>query len=566
MKFFNSSSGMSLSEMVVGLALLTLMSMGGAFVLKDTKKVEVQITQQQIVDQTHQLRLQQARSLSTVSRWIGIPRRVGPGSGSNSADSRNDRQSPSPTNSQGQRRETSGGGRQNPNQTPPSQEPSQSQIQSAGPMESCFSGQARNINCSQFAVQDQIALNESPGNGITSVVRFSRNCTATACNEVVLRITTEGVDGDEQVVIRRENTVRFPGLFFGEVPRLNYACSLNNNSALGGINFSELEANCMSGPQLSCDLSAPIGDWSQSQVTSCAQMENRDCGDIGVEMGSPFLMRSRCQQARLAASLPLNPNWETGSGGPPGPPACGYSPWAVSSTGPWSVPARSCGTRVITETRSLTSGAAATCTAPLSRNTSENRPCAGGPGPSGGGGCHVCWAPDVSPNQECPELSPGEVFTVGGPPMRVLSVGSDIVTTNLGGGAQAFRCPMPPVTPTTCGSGESLLTCDIPNRNSCQAQYIASGQADWCRRAAEDLVAGNTYFCCGRNTNLRWRVLHRQDEQCFSAGGPAQYTGGGCASFRTSGPDGACSTLGEGCRYRSCVGTSLTIIDYRCGP
>lgn len=549
MTTFNSSSGMSLSEMVVGLALLTLMSLGGAFVLKDTKKVEVQITQQQLVDQTHQLRLQQARSLSTVSQWIGIPRRTGSGSESNSTD---------------RRRETPGGGRQNSTQPPPSP----SQIQSAGPMESCFSGQARNINCADYAAQDEIAINESPDSGITSLVRFSRNCNATACNEVVLRITTEGVDGDEQVVIRRENTVRFPGLFFGEVPRLNYACSLNNNSALGGINFSELEANCMSGPQLACDLSAPIGDWSQSQVTSCAQMENRDCGDIGVEMGSPFLMRSRCQQARLAASLPLNPNWETGSGGPPGPPACGYSPWTVSSTGPWSIAARSCGTRLITETRTLTSGAAATCTAPLSRNTNETRPCPGGSGPSGGGGggCHVCWAPDVSPNQECPELSPGEIFTVGGPPMRVISVGSDIITTNLGGGAQAFRCPMPPVTPTTCGPSEALLTCDIPNRSSCQAQHIASGQADWCRRAAEDLVAGNAYYCCGRNANLRWRVLLRQDEQCFSSGGPAQYTGAGCASFRTSGADGACSTLGESCRYRSCVGTSLTIVDYRCGP
>jgi hypothetical protein len=264
MKIFNSSSGMSLSEMLVGLALLTMMSLGGALVLKETKKTEVQITQRQIVDQTHQLRLQQARTLSTVSQWIGLHRPTGSGS----------------------------------------------QRQNAGPMESCFSGQARNINCAQFSVQQQIAINESPGNNITSIVRYSRNCDATACNEVVLTITTEGLDGNGQVVIRRENTVHFPGLFFGEVPRLNYACSLNNNGALGGINFSELEATCMAGPQLACDLSAPIGDWSQSPVTSCVQMESQDCGDIGVNMGSPFLMGSRCQQPRLATSLPLNPNWE----------------------------------------------------------------------------------------------------------------------------------------------------------------------------------------------------------------------------------------------------------------
>ncbi|MES2801445.1 MAG: hypothetical protein V4654_03050 [Bdellovibrionota bacterium] len=254
-KFNLNRAGYSLTGLVSGLALTSIVALAAGYVSMQTKTIEVRHDLQSSLDQAHILSLQKSRSTASIKRFLNL----------NSVDS-------------------------SANLNPGT-------INTA--LLNCLSGNGFNctsysnfteINADHFSSRSTCAIGENCV--ISSQISYRGVCDAISCSSIDVRISSNisGIDSNKYSFQQRLTTVNYPRLVFSGKANINFSCA--NTGVIIGINLQNLRAICGTAAANNCTNDAPLSNYNLSSTSggsNCPGLVSNTCargtGRLGLFAG-----------------------------------------------------------------------------------------------------------------------------------------------------------------------------------------------------------------------------------------------------------------------------------------
>lgn len=228
-----SQHGMSLIQVLVGLAILSIVGFSAAHLSGDAKRMEVFSDMSSSVNQIHLLSIQKTRNLNALKIKMDAEAGV--------------------------------------------------DLSATSPLSRCLAGFG--LACTGFNMASYDELNwtethELPHNlDLESKVSYRISCaSATSCELIHIKIQTNSTPGNQ---FTRTTDIRVAGTFIGERPQIAFNCA--GTSAPGqfvtGVNFQNRQASC-GGMNLvaNCTATQAVTDFDTGDTTpDCVNLANRDC-------------------------------------------------------------------------------------------------------------------------------------------------------------------------------------------------------------------------------------------------------------------------------------------------
>lgn len=238
MGVMNKRNGFSLVGLLAGIAILAIVLMASAYLVVQTKTVEVRFDLQAELDRSHLISLQKTRSVKYLKKFLNLSDVAAENVGGAMNTELRNCLARNGTNCL----TTNAFSRQ------------YTEVQNAGSTSKCSGGS---------------------GCEVVSRIEYKVNCSsATSCESVEVQFESSFSGNNQASFKQRKNIVKLPGILFADKARIGFNCT--SNQVMSGINFQTLQALCPNAAPRGCPNDAPIQGYGAASV-ECPQLVAQPC-------------------------------------------------------------------------------------------------------------------------------------------------------------------------------------------------------------------------------------------------------------------------------------------------